>query len=348
MRCVKKAACAIVLALLLAPWTPAATRGDYVRPNYVSLGEWARANVFTIRWLERDKVVQLDGRGAHLTFNVEARSDARRAQINGVQVWLAFPVLYQNGRALISQIDLSETLGPVLSPPKTPRGINIKTICLDPGHGGRDPGNRAGSNEEKKFTLLLAQEVSAQLRAAGFDVVLTRNNDSFVDLPARPAIARRRGADLFVSLHFNSTEEGRNEVKGTEIFCLTPAGATSTNARGEGDTRWVTGNKNDEKNMLLAYQMQKSYEKNLNVEDRGVKRARFQVLREATMPGILIEGGFMSHPAEGRRIYDPAYRKQMAKAIVEGIQAYKRAVKGSEADKSGARNPNSEGNPKPE
>jgi N-acetylmuramoyl-L-alanine amidase len=80
--------------------------------------------------------------------------------------------------------------------------------------------------------------------------------------------------------------------------------------------------------MLLAYQMQKSYEKNLNMEDRGVKRARFQVLREATMPAILIEGGFMSHPTEGRKIYDPAYRKQMAKAIVEGIQAYKKAVKG--------------------
>ena len=328
MRSVKKAACAFVLALLLVPWTPAATRGGYIRPNYVSLSEWARANVFTVHWLERDKTLQLDGRGAHLTFNVEARSDARRAQINGVQTWLAFPILYQNGRALISQIDLENTLGPVLSPPANRRGVDIKTICLDPGHGGKDPGNRAGSNEEKKYTLLLAQEVAAQLRTAGFNVVLTRNSDAFVDLPDRPAIARKRSADLFVSLHFNSTEEGRNEVKGTEIFCLTPAGATSTNARGEGDTRWVTGNKNDERNMLLAYQMQKSYEKNLSMEDRGVKRARFQVLREATMPGILIEGGFMSHPAEGRKIYDPAYRKQMAKAIVEGIQAYKRIVKG--------------------
>jgi N-acetylmuramoyl-L-alanine amidase len=80
--------------------------------------------------------------------------------------------------------------------------------------------------------------------------------------------------------------------------------------------------------MLLAYEMQKSYTKNLTVEDRGVKRARFQVLREATMPAILIEGGFMSHPAEGKKIYDPAYRKQMARAIVEGILAYKKAVKG--------------------
>ena len=284
--------------------------------------------MFSVHWLERDKTVELSRRGIQLTFNVDSRSDARRAQINGVQVWLALPILYQNGRALISQIDLSETLGPILSPPKNPRGFNIDTICIDPGHGGNDPGFQVGSNDEKKYTLLLAQEVRAQLKAAGFKVVLTRTTDVKIPLEDRPAIARRNGADLFVSLHFNATEQGRNDVKGTEIFCLTPAGAFSTNARGEGDTRWVTGNRNDEKNMLLAYQMQKSYEKNLGIEDRGVKRARFQVLREATMPAILIEGGFMSHPAEGRKIFDPAYRKQMAKSVVEGIVAYKRITKG--------------------
>jgi N-acetylmuramoyl-L-alanine amidase len=326
---VKKAAFAILLALLwLTPGTEAATRGGHAQPRYVSLGEWARANVFAVKWLERDRTVELTGRGVRLTFNVDSRSDARRAQINGVHVWLAFPILYQNGTALISQTDLAETLGPVLSPPKNRRGILVKTICIDPGHGGKDPGNRAGSNEEKKYTLLLAQEVSAELKAAGFKVYLTRSSDTFVDLPTRPEIARRRAADLFVSLHFNSTEEGRNDVKGTEIYCLTPAGATSTNARGEGDTHWVEGNRNDEKNMLLAYQMQKSYEKTMSVEDRGVKRARFQVLREAAMPAILIEGGFMSHPTEGKKIYESAYRKQMAHAIVEGILAYKKAVKG--------------------
>ena len=314
--------------LWLVPGSPAAPRSRVTHPTYVSLGEWARANVFAIHWVERDKTVELTGHGSRLTFNVDARSDSRRAQINGVQVWLAFPVLYQNGRALISQTDLAETLGPVLAPPSNPRGFSIKTICLDPGHGGNDPGFQVGSNDEKKYALLLAQEVRAQLKAAGFNVVLTRTTDVKIPLEDRPAIARRNGADLFVSLHFNATETGRNEVRGTEIFCLTPAGATSTNARGEGDTQWVTGNKTDEKNMLLAYQMQKSYEKNLGVEDRGVKRARFQVLREATMPAILIEGGFMSHPAEGKKIFDPAYRKQMAHAVVEGIQSYKKIVQG--------------------
>ncbi|HEY2082344.1 MAG TPA: N-acetylmuramoyl-L-alanine amidase [Verrucomicrobiae bacterium] len=326
MRAVKKAAFAILLILFLAPGLTVSASGARLRPNYVSLNEWARANVFAAHWIERDKTLELTGRGDRLVFNVDSRSDARRAQINGVQVWLAFPVLDQNGSVLISQVDLADTLGPILSPPRIPRGINIRTICLDPGHGGKDPGNRAGSNEEKKYTLLLAQEAAAQLRVLGFKVYLTRSSDTFVDLPMRPEIARRRGADLFVSLHFNSTEEARNEVRGVEIFCCSPAGATSTNARGEGDTRWVVGNRNDEKNMLLAYEMQRAYGKNLAVEDRGVKRARFQVLREATMPAILIEGGFMSHPSEGKKIYDPAYRKQMARAIVNGILGYKKVV----------------------
>jgi N-acetylmuramoyl-L-alanine amidase len=82
-------------------------------------------------------------------------------------------------------------------------------------------------------------------------------------------------------------------------------------------------------NTFLAYQVQKSLTRTLDVEDRGVHRARFAVLRDAVMPAILIEGGFMSHPVEGRKIFDPAYRRQMARAIVDGVGAYKRAVEQS-------------------
>jgi len=325
---VKKLGLVFLLASMFVPFGFGRGRTGNARPNYVRLDEWARANVFSVRWLERNRTLELDNSGARLIFNLDSRSDARRAQINSVQVWLAFPVLLQNGSALISQTDLAETIGPILRPPGNSPGIKVKTICIDPGHGGNDPGYQVGSNDEKKFTLLLAQEVRGQLRTAGFKVVLTRTTDVKIPLEERTEVARRAGADLFISVHFNASETARNEVKGTEIFCCTPAGATSTNARGEGDTRWVVGNRYDEKNVLLAYQMQKSYVKNLGVEDRGMKRARFEVLREATMPAILIEGGFMSHPVEGKKIYDPAYRKQMAHAIVEGVLAYKTAVRG--------------------
>src|SRR6185436_15886135 len=111
---------------------------------------------------------------------------------------------------------------------------------------------------------------------------LTRSSDSFVELPTRPFIANRADADLFVSLHFNSADAG--SARGIETYCLTPALASSTNARGEGATTGsYPGNKQNEKNIALAYQMQKSLVKSLSAEDRGVRRARFAVLKTTAM-----------------------------------------------------------------
>jgi N-acetylmuramoyl-L-alanine amidase len=78
--------------------------------------------------------------------------------------------------------------------------------------------------------------------------------------------------------------------------------------------------------MLLAYHVQKNLLNNLNIEDRGVKRARYAVLRSAAMPAILIEGGFMSNKSEAKKIYDPIYRRQMAHAITEAVVSYKKKV----------------------
>jgi N-acetylmuramoyl-L-alanine amidase len=319
-----------VVGIIGSPPMPAAAAPGNARASgraYVRLSDWARANRFDVRSPDRGKTLQLSNRWTNLSFNTDPRQDLRRASINGTGVWLAFPIRLQNGTAYISQVDLEKSLTPALSPPASPRGVKIKTICLDAGHGGTDPGFRVGSNEEKKYTLLLSQEVREQLKASGFTVVPTRSTDVKVPLESRIAAARQSRADLFVSLHFNAFPPV-TEVKGVEVYCCTPAGATSFNSGGEGDTRGVAGNRNDEKNFLLAYQVQRAIVKNLQIEDRGIKRARYLVLREATMPAILIEGGFMSNPAEGRKIYDPAWRRQMARAIVEGVLAYQGGVKG--------------------
>ena len=201
----------------------------------------------------------------------------------------------------------------------------IRTICLDPGHGGKDTGNRVGWHYEKIYTLALAAELRDQLRKAGFNVILTRTRDTYVELPDRPALANRRGADLFVSLHFNATPTGKNEVEGPQTYCITPVGASSTDAQGEGSNHGPTpANRDEDESLLLAYQIQKSLVGNLDADDRGVRRARFAVLRDARMPAILIEGGYMTHPFESRKIYSAAYRRQMAQAIVKGILAYQK------------------------
>jgi len=116
-------------------------------------------------------------------------------------------------------------------------------------------------------------------------------------------------------------------VEGPETYCITPVGASSSNALGEPAYKGpTTANHFEQQSLLLAYQEQKSLVRTLGVTDRGVRRARFAVLRDAAMPAILIEGGYMTNPTEGRHIFDAGYRRQMAGAIVQGILAYQRIV----------------------
>jgi len=168
---------------------------------------------------------------------------------------------------------------------------------------------------------LLAQELRTQLTHAGFKVTLTRSTDAFIELPTRPELAKRRSADLFVSLHFNASDTARNSVQGAEVYCLTPVGASSTNARGEGAGAGAfPGNRHNDLNLFLAYQVQKALTRNLAVEDRGVRRARvdhaadgFARLAAAFLrveAEVLVPGNIHEHlqPVLLSRIQKPAGR----------------------------------------
>jgi N-acetylmuramoyl-L-alanine amidase len=306
--------------------------------NYTPLADWALANGLRGYTLNRGNEIILTNRNTQLVFNV----DSHDAEINGVNLRLSFPVASQKNVPLISQLDIDTAIRPLIFPQKN-SARRITTICLDPGHGGKDTGNRVGgffSHNEKTYTLALALELRDQLKQAGFNVILTRSKDVYVDLPARPAIANKAGADLFVSLHFNATETGKAEVQGPETYCITPVGAASSNAQGEGrDYGATTANRFEQNGLLLAYQVQKSLVRNLGVVDRSVRRARFAVLRDAAMPAILIEGGYMTHPVEGKKIFTAAYRKQMATAIVKGILNYQKLTAPTPVAKPPVQNP---------
>jgi N-acetylmuramoyl-L-alanine amidase len=283
--------------------------------EYVRLSDWAHQFGYQPKWRQRDKILQLTGSRPNLTVEV----DSRKAEIAGVTVLLSFPIAAQKGAALISELDLRTTVEPLVAP--HPKRKPIKTICLDPGHGGHDTGKIDGRNYEKNYTLLLASEVGSLLRKNGFNVVFTRTRDKTLDLSERAPIAQRAKADLFVSLHYNA---GPSEVRGLEVYCLTPSGANSSNAGGGKSARiGSAGNMNDNNNVLLAYDLQRTIVRETGLEDRGMKRARFEVLRDAAMPAVLIEGGFMSNRGDAKKIYDSAFRKKMARAIVDGILSYK-------------------------
>lgn len=320
----------IALALLLCAACAFSAERTAQRPqrfsifgkDYVRVDEWARANSFHWKWLSKNEALVWNN-----SWRMQFTAESRRMSLNGVTVLLSEAVRNQNGVPHIAVIDLTTAIQPILFPPKLRPRTQIKHICIDPGHGGRDPGYIQGREQEKKYTLLLAQELGEQLHKAGYTVSFTRMRDTFVDHPVRPEIARRRGADLFISLHFNSAGYASSEVGGVEVYCMTPQRASSTNARGEGGkTGPFTGNLNNAKNMVLAYELDKAIVRGASVEDRGVKRARFAVLRTAEMPAVLIEGGFMSNPAESKKIYSATWRKQMAQSIVTGIENYRRIV----------------------
>ena len=314
---------ALLIALCLAFCRSPAPAASVNGQAYVPLADWARANGLKCYWLKRGDEIVATNRTTRLVFD----KDSRMAEVNGVNVALSFPVAVDKGTPYMAQLDLNTTIRPLIYPPKAADAKRITTICLDPGHGGKDTGNHTFWHSEKTYTLALALELRDQLRKAGFNVILTRSKDTKVELPDRPALANRRGADLFVSLHFNATPTGKNEVEGPQTYCITPVGASSTDAQGEGANYGATtANRVEQNSLLLAYQVQKSLVRNLSAKDRGVRRARYWVLRDATMPAILIEGGYMTHPVESKKIYNAAYRRQMAQAIVIGILGYQRLV----------------------
>jgi N-acetylmuramoyl-L-alanine amidase len=317
-------------ALLLAGLLTAAAQAPLSRMDrawmfgaeYVQLDDWARANGGQARWTvprHEAKVVLPAG-------SLAVSIDSRKITLKGIEVWLSAPVVLRGASAYVATADLMGTIHPLLFPPRPASGRPVRTIVLDPGHGGKDPGNQEGRRQEKQYTLQLANDVRDLLTKAGFKVWLTRSSDTYIIPESRPQIARQRGADLMISLHFNSADgPGGSAVRGAEVYCLTAANAYSTNDRGElGRRAWLPGNRNDTRNLQLAYQIQRALVEKADSEDRGVKRARFAVLKYAEMPSVLVEAAFMTNPGDARKIYDAAPRRALAQGIVDGVLAYKR------------------------
>ena len=243
--------------------------------------------------------------------------------IDGVKVYQCFPSRRSSAGLMLSDLDLRKTVGP-LSPRRT--GVfrhRVLTITLDPGHGGRDRGAAGRTLIEKWATLALTNRVAAILRACGYRVNLTRRGDYYVPLAERCRIQRQHKSDLFVSIHVNAAV--KKEFRGIETYALTPAGAASTSGGGVLN-RSFSGNILDANNILLAYSIQKALLRRTGAVDRGVKRARFAVLKDILAPGVLVEVGYLSNPSEERLLLDPAYREKIARGIVEGIIVYHRMM----------------------
>nr|WP_314119236.1 N-acetylmuramoyl-L-alanine amidase [uncultured Campylobacter sp.] len=218
-----------------------------------------------------------------------------------------------------------------------------KLIVIDPGHGGSDSGAVGNGLKEKNVVLATSKKLGALLTKRGYKVLYTRSTDVFINLRSRTAFAAKKNADMFISIHANAAPNASSALKmsGVETFFLSPARSErSKNAaalENRGDLEDMnTFSKQTFLNFLnrekiissnkLAIDIQSymlsSVKKSFSSRDGGVREAPFWVLVGATMPAVLVEIGYITHPEEGKNLGKSAYQDRIAQGIANGVDAY--------------------------
>jgi N-acetylmuramoyl-L-alanine amidase len=244
---------------------------------------------------------------------------------NGVEISLGFEPQFIDGEIFLHGLDLKKNLEPLLCEPPISFPQTNRVIVIDPGHGGNNFGTVSvlDGRWEKEFTLDWAKRLKPLLETNGWQVFLTRTSDVYVTNFNRVAFAEARHADLFISLHFNSTSNRNKQTGGLETYCITPTGMPSTLTRGFADPWFenLPNNNFDAQNLQLAVRVQSAMLHAIGMEDRGVRRSRFDtVLRGQNRPAILIEGGYLSNPAEAKLIESPDYRQKLAEGVAAALK----------------------------
>ena len=340
-------------------------------------------SVFTLAAPDR---IVIDVKGARLATNLEqlslantpitgVRSAQRSAEELRVVIDLSAPVspksftlapnqqyghrlvvdLFDQGSAPTSSVAASAPPVPVTPtqpPPKltpVPNGKRDIVIAIDAGHGGEDPGalSPVKGQYEKNVTLAISRELQRQINAEkGFRGELVRTGDYFIPLRKRTEIARKKGADLFVSIHADAAP--RASAFGASVYALSERGATSETARwladAENQSDLIGGAGNvslDDKDKMLAgvlldLSMTASLSSSLNVgqkvlsnmgsitplHKRRVEQAGFMVLKSPDIPSILVETGFISNPNEAKKLHTVSHQQALARSITTGVKQF--------------------------
>ena len=209
---------------------------------------------------------------------------------------------------------------------------------IDPGHGGEDGGAKGPKGlKEKVAALDIAQVLAARLEAAGFEAILTREDDTFIPLWDRAKAANAKGADLFLSLHLNAARA--RAARGSEVYFLSlgkgddeevvaleNAGAEAPAAPADSVVASILDDLAQKAYLQdserLAVAIQGQLNRLAGIKERGVKQAPFIVLRGAAMPAVLVEVAFISNPKEEEKLRDEAFRGRVAEALVLGVRRY--------------------------
>ena len=285
------------------------------------------------------------------------RPGSDRILVNGEERRLSSPVVFTNGAVFVPVTFVKNDLGLIVEArPSVEKGFekmpeirapgkySIKAIVIDAGHGGKDPGaiGRRLGTREKYLTLSIAKKLKRILEDNGIRVIMTRDSDEFISLPERVRIANSSGADLFISVHINASRS--RSMNGFECYYLSEA--TNDNARAleafenatlktdEGTivehsssldkTLWdMKLTENRRESAQLAGDICSTVDNSLVTRNRGVKTARFYVIKFTRIPSVLAEVGYLSNKFEELKLKDDGYTDRMADIIAKGILTYK-------------------------
>ncbi|MBI1871125.1 MAG: N-acetylmuramoyl-L-alanine amidase [Chlamydiae bacterium] len=298
------------------------TRGVTQAPSFtfnnvvfVPLSSFAIAYGLKESWDPKAKISSLESTEFKMAFRV----GSAYALVNGKKSKMPAQAKMMKGKLLIPlQFGLKTFLpSSTQSTSKVPSSNiskGIFTVLLDPGHGGPDIGAQGkGGLNEKDINLDIAKKVREKLQNEGIKVLMTRNNnDEFITLWGRTNLSQKLGPHLFISIHTNAAR--RKNVSGCEIFYFAEANPKLNGPQYR---------QNRAKSYHLARLVQKNLFKTLHNQSRGVKSARFFVLRNARTPAILIEVGFITHPKEAQNLNHSHYRNKIATAIVQSVLDFK-------------------------
>lgn len=318
--------------------------------EYCSLKSLCETKGISWKWDSLGEAVTLNNNDLEAKILLNSSS----AEINGKVVEIKSAPIFYQGMVAVPISFREEVIAKLLKikPIKEtaifcPPAYSLSRVVIDAGHGGYDPGaiGRFGLRE-KDITLDVSKRVRDVLEEQGIDVIMTRDSDRFISLGRRSEVANASGADLFISIHVNSSRARR--IQGFEVYCPRDFNDSAINKLAfSGECDYLFKNlsldrssknvkailldmiytENRSEALTLARCISSSAAKELNLKNRGIKGANFFVLKNTHIPAILIEIGFVSNAAEEKYLRNSFYRQQLAESIASGLTNFQRICK---------------------
>lgn len=267
------------------------------------------------------KLRPIDTASSHLhtignsSFRLAFNTQSMELIVAGYRCRLSHPIIKSNnGELLISKTDFVKLIDPILRPTYIAERREVRTVVIDPGHGGSDPGNKSEWLCEADCTLNIALALARELEKRGLHVILTRNTDQDLADAERVRTAREAPAAIFISLHVNS---GRSDIRGIETYTAAPL---------EPNSRALEAHRHDAANIALAFALHSHVLNSTHAADGACRRSHYSLLNTVNCPAALVQVGYATHKQEASALAGNDYRAELVTGLADGIAAFCSAI----------------------